>query len=94
MFQRSSLPAAVFEVVLWCRPAAGARQSFAVGLAAPVSPEVLLWLSEAGEVQACSVLPSGAIALLIKLPGSLAAAFAALPAPQGGSRHESNYLPF
>jgi hypothetical protein len=79
---------------MWCRHASGCLGSFVVGFPAPIPPAVLLWLCQSCLVESATVLPSGCIALLIKVPGALSAAFLALPSPQGGSRHESNKLPF
>ena len=87
-----SIPNEVRDRVLWCRLASGCLESFVVGVAWPAPPTVVLWFCQSCYVEAVDTLPSGHVALLVRVPGSLSLAFHSLPAPHGGSRHESNSL--
>lgn len=79
------------QQVLWCRSVSGSTTLFVIGVST-LPPLVLRWL--APFVQAHASLPSGNMAFLVRVPPSLTATFSSLPAPRGGSRHESNYLPW
>ncbi|NJO74180.1 MAG: hypothetical protein HC833_10755 [Leptolyngbyaceae cyanobacterium RM1_406_9] len=85
-----SVPSEVAACVVWCRPSG---RLFAVGLRSPTPPTVLGWFSQSCEVLAVEPLPRS-VALLVRVPAELSPAFLALPAPRGGSRHESNRLSF
>jgi hypothetical protein len=85
-----SVPTEVAACVVWYRPSGGL---FAVGLLSPIPPSVLGWFSQSCEVLAVEPLPRS-VALLLRVPAELSPAFLALPAPRGGSRHESNHLSF
>lgn len=89
-----SLPEEVKRSLHWCRRATGSKQLLVVGLPSPIPPAVLLWLSQNCTIDELQVLPSQDVALLLSAPDLLMSEFLALPAPIGGSRHESNQLPW
>jgi hypothetical protein len=89
-----SLPEEVKRSLRWCRRATGSKRLLVVGLPSPVPPAVLLWLSQSCTVKSLQVLPSQDVALLLGVPDLLMSEFLALPSPIGGSRHESNQLPW
>lgn len=89
-----SLPPVVRQSVLWCRLCPGSIERFAVGLSAPLPVGVAAWLRENVQVVAVQALPSGGVAVQVRVSGSLSHAFHSLPKPQGGSRHPSNQLPW
>lgn len=89
-----ALPAEVKESVLWCRPCLGLVNQFAVGLRVPLPVGAAPWLRENCQVIATKGLPSGAVAVRVFVPAHLAEAFLSLPSVRGGSRHESNLLPW
>lgn len=78
--------------VLWCDPCFGSSERFTIGLPAPLPLGLAPWLRQNCRVLQVKPLPSGAIAVQIWVPAPLQSTFRALPKPQGGSRHEMNYV--
>lgn len=89
-----SLPPVVRKSVLWCRPCLCSVDRFVLGFSAPLPVGVAPWLRENCQVLAVQSMPSGFIAVQVRVSGSLSHTFHTLPQPRGGSRHESNLLPW
>ena len=89
-----SLSESVRSSVLWCRPVIGTSTLFAIGFSRSCSSEVIEQLSQLVEIKAFETMRLGNTAFLIKVPVSLLGTVRSLPQPRGGSRHESNDLPW
>lgn len=76
----------------WALHEASGMNLWTLGLTDPINPRLMLWLCQCFEVLDCKPLPGGTIALRLRANRQNCALLMELPKPQGGSRHECNYV--